>query len=208
MKHTDLLYGIVSGFNNQHFLLADIDSGSKEEILQLVGNVCIKRYHLGNCYIIRTGKGWHVVNFTDELTLRRYVSILRNMDCDPKYIHWVLKMHYGVLRVSRRSSHWNVPYLDSVVVSPFHKKEHEVKKATYFGLLGMEKNFKSVQRVKVLYDKKEDEGEFEDSDLSSMREEICRVQHGRSDKKGKSKSTKGMGEPLHHVHNNAGKRNV
>jgi hypothetical protein len=86
------------------------------------------------------------------------------------------------------------------VISPFRKKEHEVKKATYFGLLDMEKNFKSVQRVKVLYDKKESDEQFEDRDLSAMRKDILRVQRGRNEKKGKGSSAKGMGKTLHTMH--------
>jgi hypothetical protein len=197
--NTDLLFGVVSGFNNSHFLLADIDGGDREETMMRIGAVCIEKHHLGDVYVVKTGKGWHVTNFTDVLTLKEYVKILRDLKADPKYIHWVKKVRYGVLRVSRRSSHWNVPYLDAVFISPFKKKEDEVKKVTYFGLLDMEQNFKSVQRVSVLYDKKDYIGKLSNRDLSALREDIRRVQHARDDKKGKDKSCKAVGQHVHEV---------
>jgi hypothetical protein len=198
---TDLLFGVVSGFNNKHFLLADIDGGDREELMKRVGIVCIERHQMGDCYVVRTGKGWHVTNFTDELTLKEYIQILKELQCDPKYIWWVKKVRYGVLRVSRRSSHWNVPYLDAVFISPFKKKEHEVKKSTYFGLLEMEQNFKNVQRVSVLYDKKDYIGKLSNRDLSAMRKDIRRVQCSEPDKKGKVKGSKGMGKDVLPLHN-------
>lgn len=203
--NTDLLFGVVSGFNNRHFLLADIDGGDREELMKRVGIVCIERHQMGDCYVVKTGKGWHVTNFTDELSLKEYLQVLRELQCDPKYIWWVKKVKYGVLRVSRRSSHWNVPYLDSVFISPFKKKEHEVKKATYFGLLKMEQNFKNVQRVSVLYDKKDYIGKLSNRDLSAMREDIRRVQHARNDKAGKEKGKKSLGASVHKMRHSSGK---
>lgn len=202
---TDLLFGVVSGFNNRHFLLADIDHADKKDIISRVANICIGKHELGTCYIIRTGKGWHVVNFTDELSLKRYIDILDDLECDPKFIYWVKKVGYGVLRVSRRSSHWNVPYLDSVIVSPYKKKEHDVKKVTYFGLLDIEKNFKNVQRVSVVYDKKVSNERPSNRGLSSLRKEIIRSKHNRSDKRGKKESEKGMGKSVHSLHSKSRK---
>jgi hypothetical protein len=205
MHNTDLLFGVISGTNDRHFLLADIDGGRKSEIVRRVGEVCIDKHHFGDCYLMKTGRGWHIVNFTNELSLREYVQVLSELKCDKKFIWWVNKVKYGVLRISRRSSHWNVPYLDSVVMSPYKRKENEVKKSNYFGLLGMEKNFKNVQRVDVLYDEKDDVKEFLSGDLSSMRKDIIRVRHVGNVKKGKVKGPKKMGKAVHSMHRKSGK---
>ena len=173
---TDLLFGVVSGFNDMHYLLADIDRGSKEDMLQRIGNICIEKHGLGTCYLVRSGKGWHIVNFTDILTLDRYVKILSDLGCDPKFIWWVKKVRYGVLRISRRSKHWKVPSLESVVVADDWKQENLIKKFSYLSLLDMEKSFNTVQRVDITYGVKDYMGIPSRKFASMIKKDIKKVQ--------------------------------
>lgn len=154
---TDLLFGIVSGIGEKHYLLADFDAISKEEVLKRIGSILMDKYKFGDCYLVCSGNGWHVVNFSDLMSLEGYVKVLEELGCDMNYIYWIKKVRYGVLRLSRRSSHFKVPYLDGVIVSPYKKEENEVMKGVYFGLLELEQNYKSVRRVLVYKSKKRKE---------------------------------------------------
>jgi len=146
---TDLLFGVISGFGDRHYFFADIDDMKKRELVRRVRRVCIERRGMGHCYIVKSGRGWHVVNFSDELTLEEYLKALKEIGADKHYVFWVKKVGYGVLRISRRSSHWKVPRLDSIVMSPEKKEENEMLKSAYFGLLQLEERINKVLRVKV-----------------------------------------------------------
>lgn len=176
---TDLLFGVVSGKGDKHFLLADIDGCTLKQIVRRVCRVCIKKHRMGHCYIARTGKGWHITNFSDKLTLRKYMDILKDLKADPKYIYWVGRVKYGVLRVSRRSSHWNVPYIAAVVNSPYRRKENQICKITYLSLLDMEKSFNNVCRVYVEHEVKDYLGKLTVREKSKLKKQIS----GRKTKK-------------------------
>lgn len=157
-KVTDLLVGIASPIpnSNKHFFLADFDHESPEEIMGLVGKILFDKHKFGNCYLIKSGKGYHVISFSKKLTINKYANILEEMDADPKYIEWIRHVKYGVLRMGRRSSHKKVPKLIAILKSPYHKQEDVFIRNYYFNLLSLEDNIYDIIRCKVFdYDKKD-----------------------------------------------------
>ena len=147
---TDLLFGFVNiAQDGKYFFFADFDNLSKEEVMRRVGEVLFDRYHFGDVYLIRSGKGFHLVNFTELLSLSEYLNVLEDIGADPSFIYWVRRVGYAVLRLSRRSSHLKVPYLVGVLKSPYHKKENKAVRDFYFALLSLESKIYKVMRVEV-----------------------------------------------------------
>lgn len=150
-RETDLLIGVVSFADdiNRHYLLADFDNIDEESLLDSIRYPLFEKRKFGRCYIVKSGKGYHLLNFTNSMTTDEYISVLKEMKyCDPKFIEWVERVRYGVLRLSRRSSHGKVPELQSVVEG-YNSKEDENRRMLYFSLLGLEKNYNRIRRVKV-----------------------------------------------------------
>lgn len=148
-RETDLLFGIVSKVGDRHYFLADFDGGSKREIMKKVGKILFDKYKFGNCYLIKSGKGWHLVSFSKKLPLEDYVKILKEVGACSKFIEWVERVKYGVLRISRRSSHFLVPKLIAVLKSPYSNKEDIFYRDFYLTLLDLEESYRNVKRVKV-----------------------------------------------------------
>lgn len=150
---TDLLLGIASPVPNEpnkHYLLVDWDDKSPEEIMGLVGKVIFDKHKIGDCYLLKSGKGYHLVSFSVKLSLDEYVQILEEVDADPKFVEWIKnRVFYGVLRLSRRSSHFKTPKLEAVLKSPYHKHEDIFVRNYYFNLLNFEDKISYIQRVKV-----------------------------------------------------------
>jgi hypothetical protein len=149
---TDLLIGCATPIpnSNKHLFFCDFDEENQEQIMKLVGNILFNKYKFGNCYLIKSGKGYHVINFSEKLTIKKYANILEEMGSDPKYIEWVKdRVNYGVLRLSRRSSHRQVPKLIAILKSPHNKKEDEFTRDMYFNLLSLEDQISNILRVKV-----------------------------------------------------------
>jgi hypothetical protein len=149
MKETDLLYGIVSGVGDSHYLLADFDEIGLDDLMTKVGGVLFDKYGFGNCYILSSGRGLHLVSFSKKLTLREYVEILKELGACGAFIGWIERVGYGVLRISRRSSHRLVPRLVAVLSSDANREEDELACAMYFKLLNLENDYVDVKRVVV-----------------------------------------------------------
>lgn len=149
---TDMLLGMASPIpkTKKHWLLVDWDDKNIDEILENIGESCFKKRKFGNCYLIKSGKGYHMINFSNPLTLKEYVEILHELDACPKFIEWIeKKVNYGVLRLSRRSSHMQVPKVIAVLKSPYNIKENESARNLYFNFIKLEESIKEVKRVKV-----------------------------------------------------------
>jgi len=150
--NTDLLIGVASPIPNEptkHFFLCDWDEKTPEEIMGLIGKVLFNKYRFGDCYLIQSGKGYHLINFTEKLSIRKYVKILDEIKADPKFVEWVERVSYGVLRLSRRSSHQKVPHLVAILKSPYRKTEDIFARNYYFNLLSLESKITHIQRVNV-----------------------------------------------------------
>lgn len=152
---TDLLMGMSSmvAGTKKHYLFVDWDDKSFDEILETCGNVLFKKRKFGNCYIIKSGHGYHLVNFSHKLSINTYVKILKELKACPKFIEWVDKVQYGILRLSRRSKHKKVPKLISILQPPCPLEEDIYTKNMYLNFLNMENKIKKIRRVKV-YDTK------------------------------------------------------
>jgi len=150
-KETDLLIGMTSRTpKGLHYFLGDFDRIPSEELMNRVGEILFIKEHFGTVYMIRTGKGFHLGEFTTPITIKRYVRILKEMEADVNFIKWVNKVKYGVLRLSRRSGHWNVPYLEKVLTNPDSTKlEDASRKAGYLMILNLESDISTVDRVEV-----------------------------------------------------------
>jgi hypothetical protein len=152
MQRTDLLFGIVSNVPNEdskHFFLADFDNISEKEIKRKVGKILFDKYNFGPVYVMKTGKGYHLLCFSVKLSLRKYVKILKEVKADSMFIEWVSKVKYGVLRLSRRSTHLNVPYLAMVLFPDYRYEEYAFCKDFYFSTLKIEDDIREIVRVKV-----------------------------------------------------------
>jgi hypothetical protein len=154
---TDLLWGIASPIPNSHyhFFLADFDYETQEEIMEKAGKILVEKYRFGNIYLLKSGKGFHLVSFSKRLKLKTYVKILKEMDADPKFIIWIERVKYGILRLSRRSKHMKVPKLIAVLQSPFHQWEDSFAKHLYFTFLNLEAKINTIKRVRVIDNDKE-----------------------------------------------------
>lgn len=151
IRETDFLYGIVSYADirkHNHYFMADLDDVDEKEVIERLENLMLK-YACGNLYLMKTGKGFHIVTFSKPIPLETYISMLIDIQADPKYIEWVSRVKYGVLRLSRRSSHMNVPVLTKVFISPHKYQEDTFKKLCYKNILDIEYNIKEVKRIKV-----------------------------------------------------------
>lgn len=149
-RETDLLLGFVSYAGKRgHYFLADFDDVGLEELVKRVFSILMDRHGFGDVYVVRSGKGYHVLNFTNVLSLNEYAKILDEMGADKMFVKWVKKVRYGILRVSRRSSHGKVPHLECIVVSRHRLPENAFAKWWYFTLLDAENSYKSVRRVRV-----------------------------------------------------------
>lgn len=154
---TDCLLGVcsISPVDKQHhYFLCDIDNPDEEAVMKKIGMILFKKEHFGHVYLVKSGKGFHVVSFSKLLTLEEYVELLEEMEADTKFIYWVNKVKYGVLRLSRRSSHRQVPKLVKVLLSPYHTWEDIKTREIYFSFLNMEEQYEDIIRVKVKHDKK------------------------------------------------------
>ena len=151
MKVTDLLVGMVTITPNsdKHYFFADIDCVSEKVVKRRVGKL-IQKFRTGHIYIMRSGKGWHLVSFSKPVDLDTYVKMLRFVKADPQFIAWIKKVKYGVIRMSRRSSHMQVPVFNSVFMSPYCKTENELIRTMYLSLLRYEHNIDVVRRVGVV----------------------------------------------------------
>ncbi len=152
IRETDLLYGITSycdPFKKQHYFLGDFDSIQKKTIIRRIKKVLFEKHKFGNVYLVKSGKGFHVLSFSNKLTLRKYAQILKDMKADSKYIEWIKKVGYGVLRVSRRSSHMSVPRLTAVFISPYNRREDTFKLMSYLLIINTEQSILDVKRVRI-----------------------------------------------------------
>ena len=151
-KETDLLFGMTShAERGLHYFLADLDNVSLDEVMMRVGKVLYSKEHFGKVYVMKTGKGYHLCEFTHPISLRRYLRLLRAIKADVNFIKWVGKVKYGVLRLSRRSGHWNVPHLAVILNNPnSHMPEDVSRKTAYMVILNMENDIKGVEKVDVL----------------------------------------------------------
>lgn len=153
-KLTDLLYGITSYQKGKHYFMADFDHVKESALLKRIGTVLLDQERFGHIYLIKSGKGYHVVEFSTPLRIDRYVRILKKMKADPLFIKWVSRVKYGVLRLSRRSSHMTVPVLYKILLSPYNCKEDEYLRTIYLNLLSFEKKYRKVRRVVVKGERK------------------------------------------------------
>lgn len=148
---TELLFGIASPVigTDKHWLLADWDDKGLDEILEICGKVLFKKRDFGNCYIIKSGHGYHLINFSHKLKLKTYIQILKELEADPKYIEWVEKVSYGVLRLSRKSPHKKVPKVIGILQSHNKIKEDVFTRDLYFNFLKFENKIDEIRRVRV-----------------------------------------------------------
>lgn len=153
-RHTDLLLGMVScaDDNGLHYFLADLDIKDRKKVEQIAMKL-VQKYRTGNIYVVKSGKGFHLISFSSPVTLRKYIEMLKFVRADAMFIAWIRKVGYGVLRISRRSSHMKVPSITSVIVSPYNTKENLVMKVFYLSLLQYEQKENEVRRVLVEYKK-------------------------------------------------------
>ena len=140
----------VPGEKGMHFFLGDFDDVGEELIMDRIGNILFNRHKFGMTYLIKTGRGWHIASFSVKLPLAEYTEILEEMRADEEYVKWVRKVKYGVLRISRRSVHFTVPYLYRVLIPPWKSDENTFYRDFYFSLLSMENEIMDIQRVRVL----------------------------------------------------------
>ena len=147
MKETDFLFGFSSMYKGKHFFMGDFDDVTKEELMDRVGKILFNKYKFGRVYLIKSGKGYHLISFSKLLSLKEYLKILKEMKADEKYIEWVERTGYGILRISRRSGHFKVPKLEAILISPYDSDEIKGSRNFYFLLLKLEERYKEVRRV-------------------------------------------------------------
>lgn len=145
---TDLLFGVTSvAGNSKHFFFADLDTSCYDEVLC---KCMLLLNHVDYVIIVNSGKGYHVLNFQKH-DFDKYVYLLELVGADENYVRWVKKVGYGVLRISRRSSHFKVPRFEGM----FKKRGYvfdrdEVKKILlYLSLIELESEVEHVIRVVV-----------------------------------------------------------
>jgi len=149
--NTDLLFGmssLVAG-TDRHYLFVDWDDKNLDEILEICGNVLFKKRGFGKCYLIESGHGYHLVNFSHKLSINTYVQILKELDACPKFIEWVDKVEYGILRLSRRSKHKKVPKLVGILQPPYPMGEDIFTRNIYLNFLNLESQIQKIRRVNV-----------------------------------------------------------
>lgn len=161
-RHTDLLLGMVSccpcpvthdGIEDnqqKHYFLADLDEKDRNKVEDMAMKL-VQKFRTGNIYVVRSGKGYHLISFSKPVGIDVYIKMLRFVKSDPMFVKWVKKVGYGVLRISRRSSHMQVPCVVSVMVSPYENRENSFMKGFYLSILKFEEKINKVRRVLVEY---------------------------------------------------------
>jgi len=143
-KITDLLFGVVSlNGDNTHKFFCDIDDNLSEDVLCFLAN------KLGYICVIKSGRGYHLANFSVRLSLDELIELNKLSGADEKYVEWIKKVGYAVLRVSRRSSHFQVPKLIEIIKSKELSVEEIKDIALYKFILKLESNIDYVYRVVV-----------------------------------------------------------
>ncbi len=143
MKTTDLLFGAVSlNDDGTHKFFCDIDSDDID--VDAVYDFLDKYNYL---IIINSGRGLHLANNSCHITIDEYIYWLERFKADEKYIEWVKKVKYGVLRISRRSSHWKVPKIEFILSRRELSEKEKEDIMMYYFLLKIETCFKSVKKV-------------------------------------------------------------
>jgi hypothetical protein len=137
--------------SNKHFFLADFDKITEEEI-DSKADILINKHKLSNLYVLKSGrkKGCHFISFK-PIGIESYIKILKEIEACENFTRWVEKVSYGILRLSRRSSHNRIPILWKVFISPY--REDKFAKMYYIHLLKLESDYKEVKRVSVIHDK-------------------------------------------------------
>jgi hypothetical protein len=143
-KTTDLLFGVVSlNRDGTHKFFCDIDDKLNEDV------VCFLANKFGYICVIRSGRGFHLANFSVHLSLDELIELNKLLGADEKYIEWIKRVGYAVLRISRRSSHFQVPRLEGIVISRDLSFDEIVDIATYKFLLNLESKINYVYKVVV-----------------------------------------------------------
>lgn len=159
-KKTDLLFGIVSLCPHnprKHYLLVDFDKKREESyedffgrLLDKIGMILFKKYDFKIVYVVKSSdRGAHLVSFSRELGLSEYIRILKDLEADERYIEWIEKVSYGVLRISRRSAHWQVPELYAVCRNGKSRERIGWIGGFYLSLLSLEQSMFEVKKVRV-----------------------------------------------------------
>ena len=76
--------GVYNKVGNQYIPFLDYDSINNKDLLYTELQALQYKYDLGNAYIFKTGKGYHII-FTDLLYYDEWVEILNSTTCDPDY---------------------------------------------------------------------------------------------------------------------------
>ena len=145
IKTTDLLFGVVSlNGDGTHKFFCDIDDDrlSRDALCFLVNK-------FGYVCVIKSGKGFHLANFSVHLSLDELIELNKLLGADEKYVEWIKKVGYAVLRVSRRSTHFQVPKLIEIIKSKELSVEEIKDIALYKFILKLESNIDYVYRVVV-----------------------------------------------------------
>ena len=149
IKTTDLLFGVVSlNRDDTHKFFSDVDGDVSEDVLCFLAN------KLGYICVIKSGRGFHLANFSVHLSLDELIELNKLLGADEKYIEWIKKVGYAVLRVSRRSSHFQVPELIKIIKSRELSVEEIKDIALYKFILKLESNIDYVYKV-IVDDRKE-----------------------------------------------------
>lgn len=161
VRCTDLLLGMVSccieDNKQKHYFLADLDEKNRGKVEDIAMKL-VQKFRTGNIYVVKSGKGYHLISFSKPMDINTYIKMLRFVKSDSMFIRWVKKVGYGVLRISRRSSHMQVPCVVSVMVSPYESRESEMQKAFYLSALLYEQKINEVKRVLVEYKRDDADG--------------------------------------------------
>jgi hypothetical protein len=144
-RTTDLLFGVVSlNRDNTHKFFCDIDDDRLSR-----DALCFLASKFGYVCVISSGRGFHLANFSVHLSLDELIELNKLLGADEKYIEWIKKVGYAVLRISRRSSHFKIPKLEGIVISRDLSFNEIVDIATYKFLLNLENKIDYIYKVIV-----------------------------------------------------------
>jgi len=76
--------GVYNKVGNQYVPFLDYDNITDKNLLYTELQALQYKYDLGNAYIFRTGKGYHVI-YADLLAYDEWIEILNSTTCDPDY---------------------------------------------------------------------------------------------------------------------------
>jgi hypothetical protein len=105
---TSMLYpGGNYGYSGNHMPMFDYDGNVKKKIRKDVASLQ-EKYGLGDAWVYRTKKGYHVYFFCDSVSYENYMEMIQGSDCCTGFKGQTKNAGFSILRVSAKYTNFDI----------------------------------------------------------------------------------------------------